>query len=59
MTILSMSAGLLFVFILHIDFLADGLAESYLRFGKFYVYFVAFFELAYYDIKVLVAHTIE
>ena len=28
---LSMSAGLLFVFVLHIDFLADGLAERHFR----------------------------
>ena len=59
MSILSVSTGLFLMFALYVGVLADGLTESYLRFGKFHVYFVAFFELAYYDIKVLVAHTIE
>ena len=51
MTILTMSAGLFFVFVFYIRFFTDGFFKWNLWFGKNDVYFIAFFQLAYYDIQ--------
>ena len=59
MTILSVSARLFFMFAFHIRVLANGLAECNLRFGKFNIYFVTFFQFADHDIKMLITHTIK
>ena len=54
-----MTAGLFLMFAFHIGILADSLTERNLRFGKFNFDFIAFFQLVYHDIKMLVAHTVE
>ena len=59
MSILSMSAGLFLMFAFYVRILADGLTERNLRFGKLYIDFIALFQHADNNIKMLVAHTID
>ena len=59
MSILSMSTGLILIFILYIRFLAKGLTESYLRFGQFHIHFIFFSQHADDHCQMLISHTIE
>ena len=59
MSVLSMSAGLFLMFAFYVRVLTDGFAEGNLRFGKFDFYFVAFFQFADYDVKMLITHTVK
>ena len=47
------------MFAFYIRILTKRFTERNLRFGKFNIYFIAFFQLAYYDVKMLVAHTVN
>ena len=58
-TVLSVSTGLFLMFTFHIRILADSFTESNLWFGKFDVYFVALFQFADYNIKVLISHSVK
>ena len=59
MSVLSMSAGLFLMFAFYVRVLTDGFTEGNLRFGKFDFYFVALFQFADYDVKMLITHTIK
>ena len=58
-TVLTVSAGLLLIFCIHIRILADGLAERYLRACKLHIHFVFCQQLAHDDIKMLIAHAVD
>ena len=47
------------MFTFHIRILADSFTESNLWFGKFDVYFVALFQFADYNIKMLISHSVK
>ena len=58
MTVLSVSAGLFFVFVLHIGFLPDGLTESNPWFFQLYIHFVTVKQLGGNDIQMLITHAV-
>ncbi len=59
MAVLSVSAGLLFIFIFHIGFPADRFTESNLRLRHLDLHFIFIFQTACHHIKMQIAHTVE
>ena len=59
MTILTVSAGLLLIFIFNVGFLADRLAVSNLRFGKFNLYFIFVFQTTCNHFQMLLTHAVK
>ena len=59
MTVLSVSSGLLFIFVFHIRFLLDGFSESHLRFAQFNLYFILIQQLAGDHLQMQISHSIE
>ena len=59
MTVLTVTAGLFFILVFYICFFTDGFFERNPGLRKHNVYFVTFFQLADYNIQVLLADTVQ
>ena len=59
MAVLSMSAGLLFIFIFHVRFLADSLTERNLGLAQFDFHLIFIQEPAHHNIQMLIAHAVK
>jgi len=59
MSVLTMSAGLFFVFCVHIRFLTDCLTERHFRCLQFNFYFISGCQFAGCDFQVLISHTVK